>query len=167
MEAKELITKSLEQSQGALTRSLDGLSQQEVAWCPGPECNSIAFTLWHTARVEDMFMNRMIQGQPEIYTSESWQEKLGTPDKAARYTVEELQAWPVPDMAVLREYSDAVRKNTLSLLEAMPVEKLSQAANPERPMGTVGDMLGRMSTEIAMHVGQIAYLRGMQRGLDK
>ena len=167
MEAKELVTKSLEQSQGALTSSMDGLSQEEIAWCPGAECNSIAFTLWHTARVEDMFMNRMIQGQQELYESEGWQEKLGTPAKVARYTVEELQSWPVPEILVLREYADTVRKKTLSLLESMPVEKLSDLVNPERSMGTVGDMLGRMSTEIAMHVGQIAYLRGIQRGMDK
>ena len=166
MEAKELILKSLEQSQRTLTNALDGLTQEEVAWCPGVECNNIAFILWHTTRVEDMFINRMIQGQTEIYEAEGWQEKLGTPAKVARYTVEELQNWPVPDMAVLREYADAVRQKTLALLESIPPEKLSEPLRPERP-GTAGDTLGRMSTEIAMHVGQIAYLRGMQRGLDK
>jgi len=95
-----------------------------------------------------------------------WQQKLGTPDKIARYTVEELQSWPVPDIAILREYANAVRQKTLALLEAMPPEKLSEPLSPECP-GTAGDMLGRMTTEIAMHVGQFAYLRGMQRGLDK
>ena len=56
----------------------------------------------------------------------------------SQYTVEELQAWPVPKLEVLRQYADSV-----------------------------GTILGRMSTEIALHVGQIAYLRGIQRGLDK
>ncbi|MFC2016708.1 hypothetical protein ACFLUF_03235 [Chloroflexota bacterium] len=36
----------------------------------------------------------------------------------------------------------------------------------DRP-DSVGVSLGRMSTEIALHVGQIAYLRGVQRGLGK
>jgi len=44
----------------------------------------------------------------------------------------------VPKLEVLRQYADSV-----------------------------GTILGRMSTEIALHVGQIAYLRGIQRGLDK
>ena len=53
METKELILSSLEQSQGYLTRALDGLSQEEVAWSPGPECNNIAFILWHMVTVAD------------------------------------------------------------------------------------------------------------------
>lgn len=166
MEAKELVLKSLEQSQRTLTRALDGLTPEEVAFCPGVECNNIAFILWHTTRVEDMMISRMIQGQTGLYESEGWGEKLGTPAKAFQYTAEELQNWPVPDMAVLREYVDAVRQKTLAVLEAITPEKLSEPLSPERP-GTAGDTLGRMSTEIAMHVGQIAYLRGMQRGLDK
>ncbi len=33
---------SLEQSQQFLTNALDGLTQKEAAWSPGPECNSFA-----------------------------------------------------------------------------------------------------------------------------
>ena len=61
MDAKELVLKSLEQSQGYLDRVLDGLTQEEFAWCPSNECNNIAFILWHTARVEEFFVNRVIQ----------------------------------------------------------------------------------------------------------
>ena len=57
MEAKELLVNSLKQSQEYLTRALEGLTQDEAAWSPGPECNSIAFILWHTTRVEDFFVN--------------------------------------------------------------------------------------------------------------
>ena len=167
MEAKKLILKSLEQSQGYLTKALDGLTQEEVAWSPGVECNSIAFTLWHLSRVEDFLVNRVIQRQKELYEAENWQEKLGTPVKAYQYTVEEVQDWPVPKLEVLREYANSVREKTLTLIQSIPSEKLSELARPDRPPDTIGDILGHMSTEIAMHVGQIAYLRGVQRGLDK
>lgn len=167
MDVKELILSSLEQSQGYLTRALDGLSQEELAWSPGPECNSIAFILWHTARVEDFFVNRVIGRGKELYESESWQDKLGTPLKAYQYTEEELGAWPVPPLETLREYVAAVRRKTLDVLRSTPGEKLSELARPDRPPDTIGAILGRMSTETALHVGQIAYLRGVQRGLDK
>jgi len=87
MEAKELILRSLEQSQGYLTRVLDGLTQEEAIWSPGPECNSIAFILWPVIRVEDLFINRVIQREKELYEAEGWQEKLGTPVKAYQYTI--------------------------------------------------------------------------------
>ena len=167
METKELILSSLGQSQGYLTGALDGLTQEEAVWSPGPECNSIAFILWHMTRVEDFFVNRVLQRGQELYVAEGWQEKLGTPDKAFQFTVEELQAWPVPRMEFLRGYVDSVRQKTLAFIESSPPEKMSELARPDRPPDTIGAILGRMSTETALHVGQIAYLRGVQRGLDK
>ncbi|MBI4283703.1 MAG: DinB family protein [Chloroflexi bacterium] len=172
MEAKELVLRSLEQSQGFLTRALEGLTQEEASWSPSPECNSIAFILWHAVRLEDFFLNRTVQGKAELYEAEGWQQKLGTPAKETgnRYTVEQLKAWPVPKLAVLRGYANAVREKTLAFINSIPDEKLSemaQATRPGRAPDSIGATLGRISTEIAMHVGQIAYLRGVQRGLDK
>ena len=167
MEAKELILKSLEQSQGYLTNALDGLTQEEVAWSPNAECNSIAFILWHTARVEDFFVNRVIQREKELYEAEGWQEKLNTPVKVYQYTVEELKAWPVPKLEVLREYANSVREKTLAFLKSVTPEKLSEVPRPDRSPDSIGTSLGHISTEVALHVGQIAYLRGIQRGLDK
>lgn len=170
MQAKELILKSLEQSQGYLNNALDGLTQKEVAWSPTPECNSIGFILWHTVRVEDAMVNGAIQRKGEVYETESWREKLGTPpnETGGRYTLEQLQTWTVPKLEVLRGYADAVRAKTLTFLQSVTPMKLSQEViRPGRPADTVGGILARISTEVAMHVGQICYLRGVQRGLNK
>ena len=171
MEAVELIVKSLEQSRGELTKSLDGLSQQEAAWSPKPDCNSIAFILWHVTRVEDMFVNRMIQGKAELYESAGWQVKLGTPagdtGGGGRYSLEQLQAWPVPKLEDLVGYHNAVRASTLALLKASTPSKLDEMPASSRFPGSIGSLLDRMITEVAMHSGQVAYLRGQQRGLNK
>ena len=170
MEITELIRKSLEQSQGYLTNALDGLTQEEVAWSPNAECNSIAFVLWHIIRVEDFFVNGLIQHEDELYEAEGWREKLGTQakDMGVRYTVEKLQAWQAPKLEVLQGYADSVREKTLAFLQSITPEKLSEeVSRPDRPPDSVGGLLGRISTEIALHVGQIAYLRGVQRGMDK
>ena len=167
MDAKEVIIKALEQSWGFLTKALDGLTQEEFAWSPGPECNSIAFTLWHTARVEDLFVNRIIKREKELYVTEGWQKKMGTPDKAYQLTLEELRAWPVPKMEELRKYANAVHEKTMAFLNSVSAGKLDEVPRPDRSPDAIGTSLGHMSTEIALHVGQICYLRGMQRGLDK
>jgi len=167
MDAKQLLLRSLEESHGYLTKALNGLTQEEATWSPSPECNSIAFILWHMTRVEDFFINRVIRREKELYEAEGWGEKLGTPIKAYQYTVEELRDWPVPKMEVLREYYDRVREKTLAFLNAATPEKLAEVPRPDRSPDSIGTSLGRISTEIAMHVGQIAYLRGVQRGLDK
>ncbi len=169
METKELIKKSLEQSQRFLTNALDGLTQKEVTWSPGPECNSIAFVLWHAVRAEDRAINSQIQRKNELYEAEGWQKKLGTPpqDTGGRYTLEQLKVWPVPKLETLRGYADSVRQKTLAFLESVTPEKLAEVPSPDRSPDSVAAILVRISTEIAMHVGQIAYLRGVQRGLDK
>ncbi|MFC1919267.1 DinB family protein [Chloroflexota bacterium] len=166
MDTKDLILRSLDQSQDYLTKALDGLDQNEIAWSPVPGCNNIAFILWHTTRVEDFWINRVILREKELYESKAWQDKLGTPAKAFGYTEEELRDWPVPPLSTLGEYARSVREKTLAVLKSMPTDKLSELARPDRP-DTLGSILCRMVTEIALHVGQIAYLRGAQRGLDK
>ncbi|MFC1994682.1 DinB family protein [Chloroflexota bacterium] len=169
MDTKELILASLEQSKGYLSKALDGLTQEEAAWSPRAECNSIAFISWHIARVEDFFVNRALQRKDELYESEGWQEKLGTPPKEVgyQYTVGQLCAWPVPQLEVLRAYADSVREKTLAFLKHLAPARLSEVPRPDRSPDSIGVTLGRISTEIALHVGQIAYLRGMLRGLDK
>lgn len=167
MNARELILRSLEESQEYMNKTLDGLTQEEVAWCPAGESNSIAFILWHTILVEDIFINRVIQGGKEIYETEGWQEKLGTPTKVYQYTREELQTWPVPKLEVLKEYANSVHERTLTFLRSITAKKLDEVPLPDRSPNSIGMMLSHLCNEIAMHVGQIAYLRGIQRGLDK
>lgn len=166
MDVKELLLRSLEQSQGYLTKALNGLTQEEANWIPSPECNSISFILWHMTRVEDFFVNRVIQRGKELYETQKWQDKLGTPAKAYQYTREELQAWRAPNLEILRGYASSVRQSTLDFLKSIPTERLTEVPRPDRSPDSIGVTLGHMSTEIALHVGQIAYLRGLQRGLD-
>jgi len=167
MDAKELLLRSLEESRGYLTKALNGLTQEEATWRPSPECNNIAFILWHTTRVEDFFVNRVIKREKELYETQKWQEKLGTPVKAYQYSVEELQAWPTPKLESLTEYANSVREKTLAFLNSIPTERLSEVPRPDRSPDSIGVMLEHLMTEVALHVGQIAYLRGIQRGLDK
>jgi uncharacterized damage-inducible protein DinB len=169
MQLAEAMVKSLEQSQGYLTKALDGLTQEEATWSPAAESNSIAFILWHVTRVEDFFVSRVIQRQVELYEAEGWREKLGTPakDTGFDYTIEQLRAWPVPKLEIIRGYADSVRKRTLALLNSIAPEKLSELARPDRSPDSIGDILCRIITEIALHVGQIAYIRGIQRGMNK
>ncbi|MDP3879469.1 MAG: DinB family protein [Dehalococcoidales bacterium] len=169
MEAKEVLLRSLAQSRGYLTGALHGLTQKEATWAPAPESNSIIFILWHVTRVEDFFFNRVVQRLPELYEAEGWGEKLGTPEKGTgwEYTLEQLRAWPVPQLADVEGYFHSVRKKTLDFINSLTAEKLSEIPRPERSSDSVGVTLTRIVTEIALHVGQIAYLRGAQRGLNK
>ena len=82
------------------------------------------------------------------------------------YTEEQLKAWPVPRLEDLRGYARAVHENTLAFLESLTSEQLLEVPRAERPDETTGAILAHLITEVALHAGQIDYLRGVQRGLD-
>ena len=165
MEAKDIILASLNESWGYLTRALDGLTQEDVAWAPAPHSHSLAFILWHVTRAED-WVKEFIGRDGTIYETEGWRKKLGTPaDGGTGYTEEQLRSWPAPKLDDLRAYAQAVRERTLALLDSLAPEDLLEEPRPEHPRETVGSILTHLITEVALHVGQIDYLSGVHRGL--
>lgn len=46
---------------------------------PHPRVNSIAWILWHMARVEDAGINRFITDRPQVLDEGSWMERMNVP----------------------------------------------------------------------------------------
>jgi len=168
MDIKDFIVASLTESREYIARAVKDLSQDELAWTPKPHSNSIAFLLWHVARVEDVWIQRFIQGGKEIYETGGWYQKFGTPaqDSGFGYDLAKLKAWPVPGLDLLTAYADAVREKTLAYIKSLDAGKLDEAKDFGRRQGTVGSALAHLITEVGEHSGQIGYLRGVIRGLE-
>ncbi|MFC2039136.1 DinB family protein [Chloroflexota bacterium] len=172
MEGKELIKNGLGNSKRGTDRALDGLTAEELAWHPRPDANSIGLILLHMARSEDSFVNSLIQGKPQLWETDKWYEKLNKSqdDAGSHYTPEQVESFVVPEITDLMAYTDAVRKQTLEFLEDLTPEKLAQKVEVERQMPfepVVGVLLMVVVTHTAQHAGEISYLRGLKRGMDK
>ena len=171
METNDFILDTLEQVQNAVTTAVKGLSHEELTWQPGDEANSIGFILWHQIRAEDVMLHDWIQQKSQVWTTEKWYERFELPenphDNGWGYTAEQVAAFPVPALKDLMEYGEATRRLTVKYLKAMTIDKLDQVV--QTPIGelTISQNFGMLLSEIAQHTGQIAYLRGLQRGLDK
>lgn len=68
---------------GDLHRGLIGdllgkLSEAQVRGRPHPGVNTVAWLLWHTARVEDVGVNRFIADRPQVL-EDRWLDRLGVP----------------------------------------------------------------------------------------
>ena len=171
MEVKDFILSVLDYQQKALAAALDGLSYNELTWRPGEESNPIGFILWHQIRAED-YTQAMIREEPQVWIKEKWYEKFDMSDNPNEdgygYTSEQVGAFNVPELEELLTYGEATRAQTKILLENLPPEEIDRVI--KTPFW--GDM--RMSQifasfldETIQHTGQIAYLRGLQRGMDK
>ena len=175
MEVKELIRSGLENVQRTVDRTLDGLTHDEVSWHPRPDANSIGLILLHMARSEDSFVNRVIQGKTQVWESGKWFEKLnkGPDDSGAHYTAEQVAGFAVPDMKELLAYAAAVRQQTLDYLETLTPDMLGreiimpQMGPVKRPPSSVGRILMMNVTHLSQHAGEISYIRGLKRGMDK
>jgi len=170
MEIREYVQMELDGLKRSMSRVLKGLTQSELMWRPACGCNSIGLILFHTARSEDQFVQARLQGRPQVWESEKWFTKLNMAESEAggHYTVDQVNAFPVPDVKDLMAYYDAVRARTTEYLKTLTPDSFERKIT----MPPFGELAAAMMwnivvTHTAQHVGEISYLRGLQRGMDK
>jgi len=173
MEAREVIKIGLDNTKWSVDKTLDGLTTEELNWHPRPDANSIGLILFHMARLEDLFVTSLIQGKPQLWEFGRWYQKLNKAvnDDGSHYTEKQVVTFVVPELKDLQSYSEAVRKQTLEYLKEMTPEKLDKKVDmpPIRPPfePIVGMFLLWTITHLARHAGEISYVRGLKRGMDK
>lgn len=154
-----------------LNMALDGLSDDELRWHPTLASNSIDWMVWHMARVEDNLVNVVLQNHDPIWKRDSWGERLSIAytGAGAGMTMDEIREMGQIDVAKVMEYYRSVRHETSGYFEkSMREDDLSRVIEHTNFRGWTGaGILGRLLCEEAEHLGQIEYLRGMIRGLNK
>ncbi len=170
----------LEESKRRLYRAVRDLTPEELAWRPGPEANSIGFIIWHIARGEDRWLSGFaMDNRAERWIRDGWAARFGLPegDTGVGFTVEQVDHFHLnmPPQAEVQAYFDAVREDMLTYLRGLSEADLAVA--PDRapfpevgtlpPNFTIGRMFRQLIGEYNQHLGQVGYLRGLQRGLNQ
>jgi len=70
-ELLELVKSRYTQSHQRLLKLVDVMTDEQLAWQPTPTAHSVAFQVWHAARIEDYFQFRIAETVPDV------QKKLG------------------------------------------------------------------------------------------
>ena len=168
MDFKEIVRMGLDEYLDGLHKALDGLTAKERRLQPSADANHIDFVVWHMARVEDRWIHDFAQRTAQVWQRDAWYQKLGLPeqDHGFGYTAEQVANLPRFNIADCMAYYDAVRRETLRYLDGLTAEDLDRCPDPERRPGyTIGKMFSHVIVEESQHLGQVAYLRGIQRGL--
>ena len=95
-------------------RAFAGLSDEQMRVRPREDLNSLAWLMWHIARAEDIIVNQVLGGQPQIFDA-AWMKRLGItrPDFGIGMTSAEVtELTRQIDVGALREYRDAVGRRT-------------------------------------------------------
>ena len=160
----EYITNSLAFAHRAFADATNGTTEQ-LHFVPEHGSHSIAWCLWHTARVEDLIINARSRQAPQLW-NEDWANRLGLPFEGfgTGMSDEDAQGIHIKDMNAFRAYQQAVWKQTEEYLVSLSDGGLERKI-PTRDGGTetVGEgialhMLGHFNG----HRGEINTLRGMQ-----
>lgn len=143
---------------------LDGLGEDELTARLGPEANTIAWLVWHLARVEDAQVAD-VAGTEQVWTAQGFAGRFGLPfdtgatgygqgpDEVAQVRVE---------AGLLREYADATRAATDAYLGRLAEEDLGRVVD-ERwdPPVTLGVRLVSVLGDVLEHAGQAAFIKGV------
>jgi hypothetical protein len=169
MELKEYIRLELDGLEQNLKRVTDSLTRDEIGWRPACGCNSIGLILFHMVRGEDIFINGFLQNKAHVWESGKWAGKLNVPENlgGGRLTAEQVNTFPVLKLEDLMAYSTAVHMQTLAYLEALQPADFDKKV--KLPFGefSVAGVFALINGHTAQHIGEISYLRGLQRGMDK
>lgn len=169
MDFHKIIRMGLEEYYEQLLKALDGLTPEERRFQPDPGSHHIDFAVWHMARVEDGWVQRFARQTEQVWTLEGWHEKLDIPEagNGYGYTADQVANLPRFELDDVMAYYESARRETFGFLDSVSAEDLDRCPDPEqRPDYSIGRMFSHIIVEEAQHTGQVAYLRGLQRGIN-
>ena len=115
--------------------ALCGLSEAMMRMIPPGSDHSIAWLIWHMARIEDVTMNLLVAGGPTIFEDADWQNRLGanTRDTGNALNAEEIAALSASvRLDELRAYRDAVGLRTRAIAVGLRVDQMKRKVDPAR-----------------------------------
>ncbi len=117
----------------AAERTFTGLSDEQMRVRPREDLNSLAWLLWHIARAEDLFVNPVLTGRPQVF-DEAWAKRLAVSRRdfgVGMSSPEVTELTRQIDLGALGEYRDAVGRATREVVGGFTPEDWTGAVTAE------------------------------------
>jgi len=162
--ARELLRDSFARLIEHVDAITDGLTDEVSFYRPTAGANSIAWLLWHSARVQDAQLCD-IAGIEQVWTRDGWVDRfdLDLPRDSHGYghTPEQVAKVRAP-ADLLAGYYHAVHRTTLEFVASVTPDELERIVDRRwTPAVTASARLVSIFDDCAQHLGQAAYLRGI------
>ncbi len=145
----------------------DGMTDEQATYRPHAGANTMAWLLWHTARVQDDHVADLA-GTEQVWPR--WRDRFGLPfaPDATGYGQSAEDVGKVrTDGERLAAYHADVHRATLDYVDALTVEELDRVVDTDwDPPVTAGVRLVSVIGDALQHLGQAAYLRGLVEHRD-
>ena len=142
----------------------DGLSDEQATYRPSANANSIAWLIWHSARVQDVQVAD-VAGVEQVWTRDGWVERfeldLPRDDTGYGHGPEDVAKVQAP-ADLLGGYYHAVHKLTLEYIASITGDELARIVDTHwDPPVTASARLVSIIDDCAQHLGQAAYVLGI------
>jgi hypothetical protein len=115
------------------------LSEAQLRGRPHPGVNTVAWLVWHSARIEDVGVNRFLSDRPQAL-DEGWLGRLKVPRRDVGTGMSDAEVDELSlriDLEALRGYWEAVTTRTLAVVETLEGTDLEALVPGERVRSVV------------------------------
>jgi hypothetical protein len=120
--------------------------------------------MWHAARIEDFFFQRVYGGGQEEWRTGGWAERCGLPDRGfgTGQSTEEAQSVRIGDREAFHAYQAEVHRRAMEYLDGLTDADLDR----ETKLGDNVEPLGHsinlhLTVHLNGHRGEVNMLRGI------
>src|SRR5437588_725621 len=126
MAAVDYLKQSIDFLHESFRQASEGLTPEQLHFSPEGESHSIAWIIWHAARIEDVFVQRIFQSRPELWGEGGWAAKTGLPElgMGTGQPTEEAKAVKINDLEAFRSYAQEVVLCTDAFVSSLSDEDL-------------------------------------------
>jgi hypothetical protein len=113
----------------------DYLDEDGFRHIPPKQDHSIAWLVWHIARIEDVTMSMLVAGKPQLFIRDEWLGRLGiewTHTGNAMTSDEIAKLSKMIDMSSLLDYRLAVGQRTVDIISQLMPAQLTKQVDPGR-----------------------------------
>jgi len=112
-----------------------GLEDESARFIPQKFDHSIVWCFWHLSRCEDITMNLLVAGTPQLLVREGWFERMRVKERDtgnAMGAVEIVDFSTRIDIPTLRAYRMAVGRRTRQIVQALQPGEIKSKTDPVR-----------------------------------
>lgn len=151
--------------------AVDGASLEELTTPPAPDANTIAWLVWHSARILDDHLADVMDAE-QRWSHGTWPKRFGlepdTSNTGYGHSPEQVRGIRPSSPEDLTGYFDEVHAHCASWIGTLRVGDLDRIVDRRwDPPVTLGVRLVSVADDGLQHLGQAAYVRGIlgRRGL--
>jgi len=165
MTSAEILVDAFGRIRAAVHEAVRGLTPEQLAVRLDADANSIAWLLWHLARIQDDHIAAAADVE-QVWTSAGWVERFALPfDPWATgyaHSSADVAAVTVESGDLLVGYYDGVHDQTIRFVERITDHDLDRIVDDSwDPPVTLGVRLVSVVNDNTQHAGQAAYVHGI------